>query len=64
MRPGLAIDASPRRSALVRDIVVLVTIKLIALAVIYALFFAPAARAPVDPAARLLGPASPTSSPR
>lgn len=64
MRPSPAIDAPMRRQALVRDVLLLVTIKLIALAVIYALFFSPAARAPVDPAARLLGPASPTSSPR
>jgi hypothetical protein len=50
--------ASVPRRPLLRDIVIVVSLKLVVLTVIYALFFAPSGRAPTDPSARLLGPAS------
>jgi len=53
----MSLVPTPRRP-LLRDIAIVVSLKLIALTVIYALFFAPSGRAPADPSARLLGPAS------
>ncbi|GGF43524.1 hypothetical protein GCM10011611_57460 [Aliidongia dinghuensis] len=51
------------RHPLVRDLARLSVAKLAILGLIYALFFSPAHRAPVDPAARILG-AAPLTSPR
>jgi hypothetical protein len=56
--------AAGSKSSLVRDVVLVVSVKLIVLTLIYALFFAPSGRAPTDPSARLLGPARQASKTR
>jgi hypothetical protein len=46
------------RHRLVRDLARLSLAKLAILGLIYALFFAPSHRAPIDPVARIAGPAA------
>ena len=52
------------RHPLVRDLARLSIAKLAILALLYALFFSPSHRAPVDPALRIGGSAAPSVSPR
>ena len=52
------------RHPVMRDLARLTVAKLAILGLIYALFFSPSHRAPIDPALRIAGSAAPSVSPR
>jgi hypothetical protein len=52
------------RHSLMRDLARLTVAKLAILGLLYALFFSPSHRAPIDPAERIAGSVSSSASPR
>ena len=57
-RAALPALSSRRRASLARDLPLVVGLKLLALVVLYLLFFSPSHRPPIDPAARIAGSAA------